>query len=440
MLDCSPVSKDPCFRTVLHVPGGLSVSSLPALKQSVDIRFDDQAGIHPFYVKPLDQGARRRTVSMILLDISGSMKLKLPNGQTRFDAAKAGAMEYLKSLDPELDEVAIVPFESHNVVRMIQSAVFTHSKLAAEHQIENLQVPRNGNTALYLAVKSAIETLEAERTRRGSATDARLVVMTDGKNEVGPNDDPEVRDPDESGKFLDEALQEKEQYHIQTVAIGLVNRGVPDDQDQLTLQEIGGDGNTYFVTDAQEMATAFTRANQQAFERLQITFKISKGKELLGGMSHTITATIPVRGPVSRLSGEVPWIPPVTVAPNFDGPCDPAEKQALNEFLGAPDEPEWLRTVRPILVFIAWGGLLLICWFLIPRLIWPERYAPELPAVASGGRWAAGRGSSPSAPSGGRSAASETRRADRADLDSARNGSGGTFVPERGSGTRSRLK
>ncbi|MGA2136817.1 MAG: vWA domain-containing protein [Bryobacteraceae bacterium] len=391
-------------------------------------------GIRPFYVSPLDTLGRHHTVSLILLDVSGSMKTPLSNDLTRFEAAKAGAKAYLKNLDPDLDEVAVVPFESHNVVRTIQGAVFTHNRRTAEQQIDTLQVSRNGNTALYLAMKTALEKLQDERVRQSAPTDARLVLMTDGEDDVQAGDDGVGK----SAEFLEDALQEKEQNHIQTVAIGLVKRDLPEKQ-EMALLEIGGEGSTYFVTNAEELEGAFARANQQAVERLQITFKIPLGKELLGGENHSITASIPVKGRVSRLSAAVSWITPATVAPNFAGPCDPEEKQALSELLGV-DEPEWLRTVRPILVFIAWGGLLLICWFLIPRLIWPERYAEELPAVASGGRWAAGRGSSPSAPSGGRSAASPTIRADREDGESTRNGSGATFVPSRGSGTRSRLK
>jgi Ca-activated chloride channel family protein len=55
-----------------------------------------------------------------------------------------------------------------------------------------------------------------------------------------------------------------------------------------------------------------------------------------------------------------------------------------------PDTTAWLgmALLRPVAVFAGFGVLLIILWFGVPRLIWPERYEPQEVALRPD-RWVA---------------------------------------------------
>ena len=55
-------------------------------------------------------------VVLLIVDISGSMNDRISGGQTRFEAARSAIAQFLDGMQEGSDRVAIVPFESHNVV------------------------------------------------------------------------------------------------------------------------------------------------------------------------------------------------------------------------------------------------------------------------------------------------------------------------------------
>ena len=58
--------------------------------------------------------------------------------------------------------------------------------------------------------------------------------------------------------------------------------------------------------------------------------------------------------------------------PTFEGQCD---SQELSAALQVPAvEGSWFTLLRPVLVFVGLGTALLVLWFWVPRLVWPEQY------------------------------------------------------------------
>ena len=122
-----------------------------------------------------------------------------PGATSRYAAIKDAVGRYVNAMQEGSDEIAIVPFESHNVVSTIHAAVFSSHKADVLAQLNALPQPGpKNNTALYQAVFTGVETMKNELTalERDGHTVAELqphvLVMTDGKNEVFAGDDPNL--------------------------------------------------------------------------------------------------------------------------------------------------------------------------------------------------------------------------------------------------------
>src|SRR5215471_7279237 len=128
MLQSKDASNRPFFRMRLTVPEGVPKLRTPT--NSIEI-FDGDHTYHPFYVQ-LGQEARdvagpvstSRRFALIVMDVSGSMLDRLASGQTKFEAATAAARQFLTGFQAGIDNVAVVPFESRQVVAKIRRAVF----------------------------------------------------------------------------------------------------------------------------------------------------------------------------------------------------------------------------------------------------------------------------------------------------------------------------
>src|SRR5262249_32165523 len=126
-----------------------------------------------------------------------------------------------------VDEVAIAPFESHDVSATIHAASFAHSKEQALAQVRSIPEPgKHNNTALYSAVSYGLDVL-ADRVRtlqsNGSAPtpETMLVVMTDGKNEVLAGDDAGLLSGAEG---LNEVAGKVSASRLQVMGIGFGER------------------------------------------------------------------------------------------------------------------------------------------------------------------------------------------------------------------------
>jgi len=392
LVHCDPVISRPCFRLRINAvdAGGnpLETGLAPDqdLRERVKVTVDDLP-LRPFFAVSEENGAAtvHSRLTVILLDTSGSMNLKLTSGETRFQAAKRALDKFVENFQNSVDRVAIVPFESHGVQARFRSALFASTREEAERQISELPspAPRN-NTALYTAVGMGLELLLTEARIRasgpdGETADTQLIVMTDGKNEVYRGDDPGLAD---GPSGLEQAAAKVRQAGLQVVAIGF---GDPGQVDVDALHKIGA--KVYLASDAQTLDQVFTAARRLETSRIRATFASPyEDRSSLAGK--TLRVRIFLRLPDNRTlaSGAFSWEPPEMGTPVFEGKCDTEELTAALKVPG-PGPGNRLAFLRPARVFVLLGVLLLVLWFLVPRLVWPDPVTGSSPN-AGGYRWA----------------------------------------------------
>ncbi len=387
LVDCAPVSLSPClsaFVTPVTAAGAPAPVKLPAASQlagSLHLSAP-QGEVSPFYASAgsgPDAGDHTNVV-LLVIDISGSMNQPVAGGQSRFEAAKSAIAQFLDGMQEGSDRVAIVPFESHNVVPTIHAAVFTTRKADALSQLKALPVPGNrNNTALYQAVFTGEESLrnEVELLRHGGNANEdiqpHLIVMTDGRNEVMSGDDGQLL----NGELgLQQAAAQVQAAHMDTVGIGFGERTAID---TAALQRLSSPGRFFYAADAAQLLDA-----------LHVTRSAS---------SHSISMTwlLPVSGAVSLAGRDQQWIPtlrledgtlltgpalrllvPATAPPVFDRK---ASREELRALIAVHPEPNsgWMLVITHGLLYLLAVLLLLLLWFWLPRLIWGDRYlqAPE---------------------------------------------------------------
>lgn len=383
LLDCGRASSTPAFRLRANVvdaegaPVGLPLPPAERLAQAITIDVNAR-GVEPFYAAAgADDSSNRRRVAMLLIDASGSMLAKLPSGQTRFEGAKAAASRFLQDFEPGSDEVAVVPFESRSVVPTIRAAVFARTLEAAQAQVAGLPTPEvSNNTALYSAVDAALTVLAAHDA--GGDAEKLLIVLTDGRNDVRAGDDP--------GLLGDEGLPRVAQ-RVAEGDVEVVGVGLGDGIDQAAMRQI----STRFhqVSDLESLARVFSFARELLLSRLHVAFFADKpDRASLAGENIEMAMTLRLDNGQEITGAPIVWAPPQMGSPTFDGECAPAELKAAME---APADPAteggFLTILRPILVFLGLGAVLLVLWFWVPRLVWPEQYVGDAPVVPTRGRW-----------------------------------------------------
>src|SRR5262249_55903333 len=157
--DCRPSDARPVFRIRFSpvdaqgAPLALNLDSAQLrdrLNISVEGRDIERRDIAPFSATGHSQEvqSRRSRIAVVLVDISGSMNQPVASGGSRFQAAQAALRQFLQNFEEKADEVAVVPFESHDVVKRIRDAVFATTKAQALQQVDALPAPgARNNTA-----------------------------------------------------------------------------------------------------------------------------------------------------------------------------------------------------------------------------------------------------------------------------------------------------
>src|ERR1041385_4318117 len=166
LVDCQPVSSVPCFTASFNTVGdsnapySFDFPNASLLLSSLTITADGLP-VKVFYASAgSSTKSVRGRVALVLVDISGSMAKRLPTGETRFQAARSALAQFLDSFQNGVDEVAIVPFESHNVASTIRAASFAHTKEDALTQVSGITEPQtHNNTALYSSVSVGLDVL-----------------------------------------------------------------------------------------------------------------------------------------------------------------------------------------------------------------------------------------------------------------------------------------
>ncbi len=397
MVDCDPASSAPCFRlkfNIVDMQGAPLPAQIPPpekLAGSLSVTVGDQA-ITPFYAAAANEKqAVRGRVALVLLDISGSMNRTLATGQTRFEGAKMAAASFLDGFQDGIDRVAVVPFESHQVESTIRGATFATTKQAALQQVQALPAPQShNNTGLFSAVTIGLDVLSQQLKQQAAGTvspEALVMLMTDGTNEVLKGDDPGLL---AGPQGLEQAAAKVKTSGLQIIAVGFGNR---NEIDETALRQLST--RYYMTADAATLSRIFTVARTLLSSRIQATFASPwPDRASLAGRTLRVSVKLKLPSGQELSSEQKTWATPQIGLPVFEGHCEADEMKALYTH-AAPTSNAWMSVLRPVLVFIGLGALLLVMWFWIPRLVWADQYIGIIPDK----RWA-----NQSAPKAGRPA------------------------------------
>lgn len=386
LVSCDPSTNQPCFRLKFNVvdeqgaPLNLKLPPNKDLHGQMKITLDNQELV-PFFAAAQsgETNAVRGRIALILVDISGSMNKVLASGRTRFQTAQEALQQFLEGFDPSVDRIAVVPFESHHVAETINGAQFASSKAAALTQIESLQDPQpKNNTALYSSVVLGLQVLARQAAATPGSPETLLIVMTDGKNEVFKGDDGDLLD---GPAGLHEASNAVQAAGIQVIGVGF---GDPGGIDETVLRQIST--KYYMAEDAGKLKQIFSIARTLLTNRILATVATPwDDRSSLEGRSIPVKADLALPDGRRLESGVRSWQAPQMGVPTYDGKCDAQELRAALQI--APSSGSLLTTLRPVLVFFGLGTLLLVLWFWVPRLVWPEQYFGSFPTRAGSIKW-----------------------------------------------------
>jgi len=391
MLSCDPAGSAPCFRlkfNVVDAQGSPLPAQLPPpdkLASNLAVQVGDQV-ITPFFAEAGagEQQVVRGRVALVLVDISGSMNRPLASGETRFEAAKNALGQFLDGFQDGVDRIAIVPFESHQVESTIRAAHFATTKTDALAQIQAIPKPQpHNNTGLFSAASIGLDVLSQEVSRNSGARvspEVLMILMTDGTNEVLKGDDPGLLAGPEG---LEQAAAKVKSSGIQVIGVGF---GDFKEIDETALRQLST--KYYMAADAATLGRIFTVARTLLASRIQATFTSPwPDRASLAGRTLRVSVRLKLPGGQELASDPKVWATPQIGLPVFEGHCDAAEMKALYA-QSTPVSTGWISILRPVLIFIGFGALLLIMWFWIPRLVWSEQYIGVVPTKRWSGQTA----------------------------------------------------
>ncbi len=400
LVDCAPVTQIPCLAagvTAVDASGKPAPVTLPPANQlasSLSLR-SGTVDVTPFFASAgLGPDAAQHTnLVLMIVDISGSMTEQVPGGGTRIAAVKEAISKYLSAMQDGSDRIAIVPFESHHVVPTIRAAVFTSRHDDALAQLRALPDPGpHNNTALFQAVYTgvqAIEEQEATLVREGHAQSEiqpHLIVMTDGKNEVRPGDDPQLLD---GPLGLQQAAAQVQSAHFDVIGVGFGDRQAID---AAALQRLST--RFFYAADANELLNALHVSRSAQSHEILFSFLIPEADRVnLSGRDQLWTPTLRVNGQPPISGAPLRLIVPALTAPHFDRRAMPAEEQALID-THPPTDAGWSAVLVGLLAFLGGLAILLVLWFWVPRLIWGDAYSGGAPPTR---RWSSDRPSTTAA-------------------------------------------
>lgn len=383
LMECEPGGGDPCFRLQFQFvdaaghPTHVPLPPLRELAPRTEIEVDGQSTV-PFYATastaqsettPLPQ------VTMLLIDVSGSMLGNDMAGETRFDAARQAAAAFLEGFRDGQDRVAIAGFSGRNVQAGIDGARFVSSRSEAQAELDALAAPeRRNNTALYSAVSIAANRLVKEA--RDSHAEVRLLVLTDGANDVQPQagDDANLLVGNEG---LEQAAKEVEKDGVSVLPIGL---GSENTLDVAALTRLGTRPPLItFDRDVLRKAFLVAQVNEMSDVTVAIKAPAQLGtRNLLAGRLLRFRAKFTLAdGTILVEDRPALWGAPPLATPSFHEEASEAEQRAYIGSSRISETSPW-SMLRPVLVFLGFAALLAFLWWVLPRWIWPERYQARL--------------------------------------------------------------
>jgi hypothetical protein len=374
LINCDPATSIPCFRTKLNLvdsmgnPVSVELPGPQDLTKNVALSVDGKSA-QAFYASA-EAGSQsvKSRIALLVIDVSGSMNALLPSGETRFQAAKSAALGFLQNFENGVDRVGIVPFASRSVEATIRGVSFVKSAEEARREAEQLPLPMpKNNTALYSAVRAAVERLTQELRTVEGRSEAVLLILTDGENDIRPRDgdDPGLL---EGAAGLEEAARAVQGAGFQVVSVGF---GDSKSIDEAALRKIGT--QTYVVQSPERLKQAFTFTRTLLNNRMIASFQSPiPDRVSLAGRNLQMQVSLNLPGGAKLMSNTFVWSTPQIGIPAYEGRCDEAESRTL---LSKPPQTwSWWNALRPIVAFVSFGALLAALWWLLPRLLWPEIY------------------------------------------------------------------
>ena len=327
---------------------------------------------------------------LILVDLSGSMR---GEGVAFVRSAVRG---FLSELPPVGVTVAVAPFESRNVVGRIASATYRSPSEAAA-VLDALPPPdAAGNTALYDAVRSGVTSVDAAVRASGADTRGGVLLITDGKNDVGGRRDDAGLLSGADGQRVAREAAEKSGNQLWIIGAG--------DVDAAELRGLAGARSQPYIIALspvllQQSLTSIAREISTARE---LVFGLSSGSRL-----RLARARVPgaIRFQAIPAGGEffdrlLAWRPPLIALPAFEGVADssmiPSEVRSLVGVEGGDANRRWM-----LLLFCSLAGILFAG--MLPRFGWSRPVVPAIPdnvavrAPASGAAVVAGIAAKPAA-------------------------------------------
>jgi Mg-chelatase subunit ChlD len=295
---------------------------------------------------------KRHLVLLVLCDVSGSMAGK------GIEQARSALRAFLRTLDGSVTQVAVAPFGSHGVVSGIRAVRFgTPSE--AEAQVDRLPVPA-GNTGLYSAVQAGAELLAARLRAAPAGAQGALLVLTDGRNDVGPSD--------ERGLLVGTEGRERALDALRRSRVPVWMVGIGSGVDAAELARLAGPHGTAHVVDFEPVRLGRTlaefRGTLATTREVTAVLPASSRARLARG-----EAMVRVEHGASAWSRDLRWRPPLIALPAFTGVASPSR-----QLVTVQDEP--VATARLALAFF--GTLLALLWFVVPALLWPVRRTPRV--------------------------------------------------------------
>lgn len=360
-------SERPCFRiTVNIVDKDGNVLEIPFLDPRKAIQqtriFEGDSQIEVCRVSSGDASFLR--LAILLLDVSGSMR-----GE-KFKAMMEACRRFAEDFADDIDQIAVIPFASHDVIGGVEKETFWKGKQALLSRILNIAEPRSdANTALFSAARAALLRLRRVRDEaisKGRNPQCLLVVMTDGKNDVGnPGDDPGLMTDWQPVRRL------AEEVGIQIITVGF---GDSQHIDEQVLRRLAWSKESNYIRarNSADLIKAFQTARALQVKRLQITF--FPQQTLRGQLvkEHEFKVRLnPDSG--SAIEGTFLWIPHVTGvggAPPFEGvlPSDErCDSSGVNNILRL-----WL--VWHLGTLALCGALLHFLWFKVYEWRWGDEH------------------------------------------------------------------
>jgi hypothetical protein len=292
---------------------------------------------------------------LVLLDVSGSM---IGSGMAY---TRQALRTFLKTLPATGVQVAVAPFGSRAVEATIRAAVFTTPEKAVQ-QLDVIPAPaRSANTALYSAVRAGAMTVA--RSAQSSPIARRiLLLITDGKNEVGgANDDRDLL-PNDS---LVAATQAVANEGVHLIALG-VGAGVLRGQlDSLAAES----GKSYIIAlDPVRLGEQFDRINLEVADRRTLTFGARADLSAFGRILRRANLHLAEAGGGKEETVAVSWTPPLIALPAFTGAANSsAFDGSFRDVVASLSGVALERWIYVVVMFVASVAL----WGLVPRWIWP---------------------------------------------------------------------